>query len=52
VLTGLTVLGDTSLELTNTGGDNQHSAISLEKSMLETPERQQHESQSIPERYQ
>ena len=29
VLAGLTVLGDTGLELTNTTGNNQHSAVSL-----------------------
>ena len=29
VLTGLAVLGDTGLELTNTGGDDQDSAIGL-----------------------
>jgi len=29
VLTGLTVLGDTSLELTSSGGDDQHTTISL-----------------------
>jgi len=29
VLTGLTILGDTSLELTSTGGDNENTAVSL-----------------------
>ena len=29
VLAGLAILGDTSLELTDTGGDDQHGAISL-----------------------
>jgi hypothetical protein len=29
VLTGLAILGDTSLELTSTGSDNQDSAVSL-----------------------
>jgi hypothetical protein len=29
MLTGLTILGDTSLELTSTGSDNEDSAISL-----------------------
>jgi len=29
VLTGLTVLGDTSLELTSSGGDDEHTAIGL-----------------------
>lgn len=31
VLTGLSVLGNTSLELTNTTSNNQHSTVSLEK---------------------
>ena len=30
VLTGLAVLGDTSLELTGTGSDDEHTAVSLE----------------------
>jgi hypothetical protein len=29
VLSGLAILGDTSLELTNTGGDDENGAISL-----------------------
>ena len=34
VLTGLAILGDTSLELSDTGGHNQHGGISLKQAMV------------------
>ena len=35
VLPGLAVLGDTSLELTSTGGDDEDTAVSLDSNTLE-----------------